>query len=138
MSRSAIATSSAPNAVGPYSQAIVAGDFVFCSGQGAIDAATNEMRHGTIEEETRVTLKNSNLNGAVFTNALLSSRQGPYSLTLMMTATPLIGLGLMALGIAVTAWIVQSSAGGAGSGRGPNYDLYSRARQTSLDDPPEL
>ena len=53
MSRSAIATSSAPNAVGPYSQAIVAGDFVFCSGQGAIDAATNEMRHGTIEEETR-------------------------------------------------------------------------------------
>jgi 2-iminobutanoate/2-iminopropanoate deaminase len=36
----------------------VAGDFVFCSGQGAIDAATNEMRHGTIEEETRVTLKN--------------------------------------------------------------------------------
>ena len=58
MSRSAIATSSAPNAVGPYSQAIVAGDFVFCSGQGAIDAATNELRQGTIEEETRITLKN--------------------------------------------------------------------------------
>jgi len=58
MSRSAIATSSAPRAIGPYSQAIVAGDLVFCSGQGAIDAATNEMRPGTIEEETRITLKN--------------------------------------------------------------------------------
>jgi hypothetical protein len=33
---------------------------------------------------------------------------------------------------------VQSSTGGAGSGRGPNYDLYGRARQTSLDEPPEL
>ena len=58
MSRSAIATSSAPNAVGPYSQAIVAGDLVFCAGQGAIDPVTNEVRHGTIEEETERTLRN--------------------------------------------------------------------------------
>ena len=76
------------------------------------------------------------IGGALFTNALLSSRQGAYWLTLMMTATPLVSLGLTALGIAVTAWMVQSSTGGAG--RGPNDDLYGRARQTSLDDPPEL
>ena len=78
------------------------------------------------------------IGGALFTNALLSSRQGAYSLTLMMTATPLVSLGLTALGIAVTAWMVQSSSGGAGSGHDPNYDLYSRARRTSLDEPPEL
>jgi len=77
------------------------------------------------------------IGGAVFTNALLSSRQGAYSLTLMMTATPLVSLGLTALGVAVTAWMVQSSSAGSGSGRGANYDLYGRARQTSLDDPPE-
>jgi hypothetical protein len=34
--------------------------------------------------------------------------------------------------------MVQSSASGGGSGRGPRHDLYSRARQTSLDEPPEL
>ena len=54
----------------------------------------------------------------------------------MMTATPLVSLGLTALGIAVMAWIVQSSTGG--SGPGPDYDLYSRARRSSLDEPPEL
>jgi 2-iminobutanoate/2-iminopropanoate deaminase len=58
MTRSAISTNAAPNAVGPYSQAIVAGDFVFCAGQGAIDPSTNEAVHGTVEEETRRTLKN--------------------------------------------------------------------------------
>jgi hypothetical protein len=78
------------------------------------------------------------IGGALLTNALLSSRQGAYSLTLMMTATPLVSLGLTALGIAVTAWMVQASAGGSGSGRGPNHDLYGHARQTSLDEPPEL
>jgi hypothetical protein len=56
----------------------------------------------------------------------------------MMTATPLVSLGLTALGIAVTAWMVQPASGGAGSGRGPNDDPYGRARQTSLDEPPEL
>ncbi len=58
MSRSAIATNAAPAAIGPYSQAIVAGDFVFCSGQGAIDPTTGEFEHGTIEAETRRTMQN--------------------------------------------------------------------------------
>lgn len=58
MTRSAISTSSAPAAIGPYSQAIIAGDLVFLAGQGAIDAATGEFLHGTIEEETHRTLRN--------------------------------------------------------------------------------
>jgi hypothetical protein len=78
------------------------------------------------------------VGGALVTHALLSSRDGAYSITLMTTATPLVALGLTVLGIAVTAWIVQSSSDGGGPGRGPRYDLYGRARRTSLDDPPEL
>ena len=58
MNRQAIATSAAPAAVGPYSQAIVAGDLVFCAGQGAIDPATQDLLLGTIEEETERTLRN--------------------------------------------------------------------------------
>jgi 2-iminobutanoate/2-iminopropanoate deaminase len=58
MTRTAIATDQAPQAIGPYSQAIVAGDFVFCSGQGAIDPASGALLAGTIEEETTRTLDN--------------------------------------------------------------------------------
>lgn len=58
MTRTAIATDQAPQAIGPYSQAIVAGDFVFCSGQGAIDPATGTFERGTIEAETARTLDN--------------------------------------------------------------------------------
>jgi 2-iminobutanoate/2-iminopropanoate deaminase len=58
MTRQAISTTNAPAAVGPYSQAIVAGDLVFCAGQGAINAATGEFLTGTIEEETERTLRN--------------------------------------------------------------------------------
>src|SRR6185295_13938016 len=43
MDRKVISTPGAPKAIGPYSQAIVAGDLVFCSGQIAIDPATGEM-----------------------------------------------------------------------------------------------
>lgn len=58
MTRQAISTSNAPAAVGPYSQAIVAGDLVFCAGQGALDAATGDVLTGTVEEETERTLRN--------------------------------------------------------------------------------
>ena len=48
-----IKTSNAPDPVGPYNQAIKAGDFIYCSGQIAIDPATNEIPClGNIEEET--------------------------------------------------------------------------------------
>jgi 2-iminobutanoate/2-iminopropanoate deaminase len=58
MTRRAISTSNAPAAVGPYSQAIVAGELIFCAGQGAIDPATQDVRRGTVEEETERTLRN--------------------------------------------------------------------------------
>lgn len=55
-----IYTENAPTAIGPYSQAIKSGSFVFCSGQIAIDPSTNEFRPGTIVEETEKALKNLN------------------------------------------------------------------------------
>ena len=48
----------APKAIGPYSQAIQAGGFVFCSGQIAIDPKTNEFKPGTIIEETTRVIEN--------------------------------------------------------------------------------
>ena len=44
----AIATDAAPRAVGPYSQAIVAGDFIFCAGQVPLDPATGRLVEGDI------------------------------------------------------------------------------------------
>lgn len=51
--REAVATSDAPAAIGPYSQAIVAGGFLFVSGQIPLDPATGGLVSGTIAEETR-------------------------------------------------------------------------------------
>jgi len=53
-----ISTPSAPQAIGPYSQAIVADNLVFCSGQVALDPATKELVPGGVEEQTRQVLKN--------------------------------------------------------------------------------
>ena len=58
MTREAISTTNAPQAVGPYSQAIVVGDLIFCAGQGAIDPQTQDLRQGSVEEETERTLRN--------------------------------------------------------------------------------
>lgn len=49
---------SAPAAIGPYSQAIDAGDFVFLSGQVPLDPKTGELVKGTIELETERVLDN--------------------------------------------------------------------------------
>jgi 2-iminobutanoate/2-iminopropanoate deaminase len=43
MSRKVVVSAGAPKAIGPYSQAIAAGGFVFCSGQIPLDPATGEM-----------------------------------------------------------------------------------------------
>ena len=48
----------APGARGPYSHAVRAGDFLFVSGQGPIDPATNQLSTGDIRHETRLTLEN--------------------------------------------------------------------------------
>ncbi|MEZ5306588.1 MAG: RidA family protein [Pyrinomonadaceae bacterium] len=53
-----IATNDAPGAIGPYSQAVVAGGFVFCSGQIPIDPETGEFVAGGITEQTGQVLKN--------------------------------------------------------------------------------
>jgi 2-iminobutanoate/2-iminopropanoate deaminase len=48
----------APTPKGPYSHAVRAGDFVYVSGQAAIDPKTNEFEVGTVAQETRRTLDN--------------------------------------------------------------------------------
>jgi len=53
-----IATEGAPRAIGPYSQAVRAGNFVFASGQIPIDPATGEFVPGGIAEQTEQVLKN--------------------------------------------------------------------------------
>ena len=57
MSRQAISSEGAPAALGPYSQAIVAGGFVFCSGTAGIDPATGAIPAG-IEAQTEQALLN--------------------------------------------------------------------------------
>jgi 2-iminobutanoate/2-iminopropanoate deaminase len=56
--RQRIQTENAPAAIGPYSQAIKAGGFVFCSGQVAIDPQTGQFVAGGIAEQTERVLKN--------------------------------------------------------------------------------
>lgn len=53
-----IETVNAPGALGPYSQAIVAGGFVWCSGQIPIDPATNAITAVTVEDQTRRVILN--------------------------------------------------------------------------------
>jgi 2-iminobutanoate/2-iminopropanoate deaminase len=57
MTRKAISTDTAPTALGPYSQAIVAGSFVFCSGTVGIDPATGVPGDG-VEAQTELVLRN--------------------------------------------------------------------------------
>jgi 2-iminobutanoate/2-iminopropanoate deaminase len=53
-----ILTENAPKAIGPYSQAIRAGQFVYTAGQVALDPATGQLIEGGIEAQTREVLKN--------------------------------------------------------------------------------
>jgi 2-iminobutanoate/2-iminopropanoate deaminase len=57
MTRQAISTTTAPAAVGPYSQAIVSGDLIFCSGQLGIDPVTGELADG-VEAQAERALRN--------------------------------------------------------------------------------
>jgi len=56
--KTVINTVNAPAPIGPYSQAIVAGDFIFVSGQVAIDAATGELVLDDIKTETTKVMEN--------------------------------------------------------------------------------
>lgn len=53
-----VATNNAPGAIGPYSQAIKAGNLVFCSGQIPIDVSTGEFVSENVVEQTEQVLKN--------------------------------------------------------------------------------
>lgn len=64
--RTAVSTPAAPGAIGPYSQAIRAGDFLFVSGQIPIDPATGALVDGGIADQTRRVLDNL---GAILTAA---------------------------------------------------------------------
>jgi 2-iminobutanoate/2-iminopropanoate deaminase len=57
MTRQAVSTDQAPAALGPYSQAIVAGGLIFCSGMAGIDPATGTIPEG-IEAQTEQALVN--------------------------------------------------------------------------------
>jgi 2-iminobutanoate/2-iminopropanoate deaminase len=56
--KKAIITSAAPSAIGPYSQAIKVGSFVYTSGQIPIDPATGQFVEGGIEAQARQSLLN--------------------------------------------------------------------------------
>ena len=53
-----ISTTDAPAAVGPYSQAIRSGQFIFCSGQIPLDPKTAQMVQGDINAQTRRVMEN--------------------------------------------------------------------------------
>jgi len=72
-----IASSNAPKAVGPYSQAIRYGNLVFLSGQLPIDPKTGQPSKGTIEEQTKLVLENLkavlDAAGLTFSNVLATT-----------------------------------------------------------------
>jgi 2-iminobutanoate/2-iminopropanoate deaminase len=72
--RQAISTPNAPAAIGPYSQAIKAGNMLFLSGQIPIDPATGNLVEGGIEAQTRQVFRNIaailEAGGATFDNVV--------------------------------------------------------------------
>lgn len=53
-----IQTPHAPQPVGPYSQAILAGETLYVAGQGPINPETGQVVHGTFEEQAHLTFRN--------------------------------------------------------------------------------
>lgn len=81
MPKKTIKTDRAPAAIGPYSQAVVSGGFLFTSGQLPIDPATGKIPEGSIEEKAHMVFKNleaiakeagTNLDNAVKTTVYLA------------------------------------------------------------------
>ena len=81
MKNEIISTEKAPGAIGPYSQAIKAGNMIFCSGQIPIDVATGEFVSQDVAEQTEQVLRNltavleaagADLNSVVKTSVFLA------------------------------------------------------------------
>ncbi len=53
-----VTTSQAPRPIGPYSQGVISGGFLFCSGQIALDPETGEMVEGGVEAQTERVFEN--------------------------------------------------------------------------------
>ncbi len=84
MTKKIIKTNKAPQAIGPYNQAVVVGNLVYTSGQIPLDPATNEIRGKDITEQTRLVLNNlkavleaagSSLEGIVKATVFLQNMQ---------------------------------------------------------------
>lgn len=58
MSKTIISTKGAPSPIGPYNQAVLAGNLLFISGQICLDPATGELRNKDIQEETHQVMHN--------------------------------------------------------------------------------
>jgi 2-iminobutanoate/2-iminopropanoate deaminase len=58
MSKTVVATTSAPAAIGPYSQGVRTGNLIFTAGQAALDPKTGQLVPGGITEQTTRTLEN--------------------------------------------------------------------------------
>ena len=56
--KQSITTKNAPAAIGPYSQAVIAGNFIFLSGQLGINPETNEFVEGGVSEQAEQVFKN--------------------------------------------------------------------------------
>jgi 2-iminobutanoate/2-iminopropanoate deaminase len=56
--RNAIVTEKAPKPIGPYSQAIIEGDFIFLAGQGCTNPLTGKLELGDVRSETKRTFEN--------------------------------------------------------------------------------
>jgi 2-iminobutanoate/2-iminopropanoate deaminase len=66
MNHKIVATKKAPSAIGPYSQAVIHGNLVYCSGQIALKPETMEIVKGGVEEQTEQVMHNL---GEVLTEA---------------------------------------------------------------------
>lgn len=82
MQRTAINTTDAPAAIGPYNQAIRCGQFIYTSGQIALNAATGELAGEDVQAQTHQVLQNlqavlaragSSLNNVVKTTVFLTT-----------------------------------------------------------------
>lgn len=58
MANKIIKTENAPAPIGPYNQAVMAGNMLFISGQIPLDTKSGELKMGSIEEETHLVMKN--------------------------------------------------------------------------------